>query len=104
MDGISLNEIKKHCSTMTITIRYNIRMVDDGYADVDTTYRKNSNKAWTGWHEEDVDLKKNNNKTKTHTYTISLNDIDAVCYRFDAHGTGSDKYDLSNIRVSVRFD
>lgn len=104
MDGISLNEIKKHCSTMTITISYNIRMVDDGYADLDTTYRKNSNKAWTGWHEEDVDLKKNNNKTKTHTYTISLNDIDAVCYRFDAHGTGSDKYDLSNIRVSVRFD
>ena len=49
-------------------------------------------------------IKKNNNKTKTHTYTISLNDIDAVCYRFDAHGTGSDKYDLSNIRVSVRFD
>ena len=104
MDGISLNEIKKHCSTMTITISYNIRMVDDGYADLDTTYRKNSNKAWTGWHEEDVDLKKNNNKTKTHTYTISLNDIDAVCYRFDAHGTGSDKYDLSNIRVSVKFD
>lgn len=104
MNGISLNEIKKNCSTMTITISYNIRMVDDGYADLDTTYRKNSNKAWTGWHEEDVDLKKNNNKTKTHTYTISLNDIDAVCYRFDAHGTGSDKYDLSNIRVSVRFD
>ena len=104
MNGISLNEIKKNCSTMTITISYNIRMVDDGYADLDTTYRKNSNKAWTGWHEEDVDLKKNNNKTKTHTYTISLNDVDAVCYRFDAHGTGSDKYDLSNIRVSVRFD
>lgn len=29
---------------------------------------------------------------------------DAICYRFDASGSFSDKYDLSNIKVSVRFD
>ena len=79
-------------------------MVDDGYADVDTTYRRDSDKAWKGWHEEDVDLKKNNKKTITHTYSISCKDIDAICYRFDAHGSLADRYDLSNIQVSVRFD
>ena len=104
MDGISLAEIKKNCNTMTVTISYYIKMVDDGYADVDTTYRRDSDKAWKGWHEEDVDLKKNNKKTITHTYSISCKDIDAICYRFDAHGSFSDKYDLSNIKVSVRFD
>lgn len=35
-------------------------MVDDGYAEVDTTYRKDSNKSWNGWHGEKLDLKKKN--------------------------------------------
>lgn len=104
MEGISLNEIKKHCNTMTVTISYYIKMVDDGYAEVDTTYRKDSNKSWNGWHGEKLDLKKKNKQTITHTYSIGCKDIDAICYRFDASGSFSDKYDLSNIKVSVRFD
>lgn len=104
MEGISLEEIKKHCNTMTVTISYYIKMVDDGYAEVDTTYRKDSNKSWNGWHGEKLDLKKKNKQTITHTYSIGCKDIDAICYRFDASGSFSDKYDLSNIKVSVRFD
>ena len=104
MEGISLNEIKKHCNTMTVTISYYIKMVDDGYAEVDTTYRKDSNKSWNGWHGGKLDLKKKNKQTITHTYSIGCKDIDAICYRFDASGSFSDKYDLSNIKVSVRFD
>lgn len=43
-------------------------MVDDGYAEVDTTYRKDSNKSWNGWHGEKLDLKKKiNRRSRTHT-------------------------------------
>lgn len=52
---------------MTVTISYYI-MVDDGYAEVDTTYRKDSNKSWNGWHGEKLDLKKKiNRQSRTHT-------------------------------------
>ena len=40
----------------------------------------------------------------THLDVYKRQDIDAICYRFDASGSFSDKYDLSNIKVSVRFD
>lgn len=104
MTDISLADIKENCSIMTITISYYIKMVDDGYAEVDTTYRKDSNKSWNGWHGEKLDLRKKNKQTITHTYSIGCKDIDAICYRFDASGAGADRYDLSNIQVSVRFD
>ena len=60
---------------MTVTISYYIKMVDDGYAEVDTTYRKDSNKSWNGWHGEKLDLKKKNKQTITHTYSIGCKDM-----------------------------
>ncbi len=104
MDGISFDDIKEQCNTMTITISYLIKKDVDGYVDMDTTYRKHSDYSWNGWKEEDFGINKNDGKTKTFTYSINCKDVDGVCYRFDAHGTGSDKYYLSNVKVDVRFD
>lgn len=104
MDGISLEEIKRVCSTMTFTITYKLDMDDDGYVDMDTTYRRASDGKWCSFKEEDIDIKKNNGNTLTYTYSINLSDVDAICYRFDAHGKGSDKYWLRNIRFNARFN
>ena len=53
--------------------------------------------------EKDIDIKKNNGKTLTYTYSINISDVDAICYRFDAHGSLSDKYWLRNIRFNAKF-
>ncbi len=58
MDGISLEEIKRVCSTMTFTITYKLDMDDDGYVDMDTTYRRASDGKWCSFKEEDIDIKR----------------------------------------------
>lgn len=103
MDGTNLEELKRVCSTMTFTITYKLDMDEDGYADMDITYRKASDQSWHGFAEKDIDIKKNNGKTLTYTYSINISDVDAICYRFDAHGSLSDKYWLRNIRFNAKF-
>lgn len=103
MDGMNLEELKRVCSTMTFTITYKLDMDKDGWADMDVTYRKASNQGWYGFAEQDIDIKKNNGKTLTYTYSINISDVDAICYRFDAHGDFSDKYWLRNISFNARF-
>ena len=71
---------------------------------MDTTYRRASDGKWCSFKEEDIDIKKNNGNTLTYTYSINLSDVDAICYRLDAHGKGSDKYWLRNIRFNARFN
>ena len=85
MDGTNLEELKRVCSTMTFTITYKLDMDVDGFAD------------------KDIDIKKNNGKTLTYTYSINISDVDAICYRFDAHGALADKYWLRNIRFNAKF-
>ena len=69
---------------MTFTITYKLDMDDDGYVDMDTTYRRASDGKWCSFKEEDIDIKKNNGNTLTYTYSINLSDVDAICYRFNA--------------------
>lgn len=104
MDGMNLEELKRVCSTMTFTITYKLDMDKDGWADMDITYRKASNQSWYGFAEKDIDIKKNNGKTLTYTYSINISDVDAICYRFDAHGDLADKYWLRNIRFNAKFN
>ena len=103
MDGTNLEELKRVCSTMTFTITYKLDMDVDGYADMDITYRKASDQSWHGFADKDIDIKKNNGKTLTYTYSINISDVDAICYRFDAHGALADKYWLRNIRFNAKF-
>ena len=103
MDGMNLEELKRVCSTMTFTITYKLDMDKDGWADMDITYRKASNQSWYGFAEKDIDIKKNNGKTLTYTYSINISDVDAICYRFDAHGDLADKYWLRNISFNAKF-
>ena len=77
----------------------------DGYACLVITGRSASNtEKWTKLKELDTDLKKYNGNTMTYTYSIDINDTDAMCCEFSAHGKKDDKYWLSNVRFSAKFE
>ena len=105
MDGTSYPELKRLYSKMSITVTFKVDMDVDGYACLVITGRSASNtEKWTKLKELDTDLKKYNGNTMTYTYSIDINDTDAMCCEFSAHGKKDDKYWLSNVRFSAKFE